>query len=433
MVAALLFSMKLSCLGACREIGRSSFLLEDDARQSILLDCGIKQRKQNLPPLEPPLKPTAVILSHSHLDHCGGLPIPFKHGNPSLFCTPPSAEIAEVLLEDTLKIARQENIPASYSKADMKKALTAVSVIPFEKETKLEGGTSFEFFDAGHITGSSQVLLRCKKNGKRFNFLYSGDFNTRQTQLQESALPPAEKIDCLLVESTYAGREHPSRQRVEKEFAQAVQDAVDDGGTVLVPCFAVERTAEILMVLNRASLSAPVYLDGLGQRICGIMRGHPDYVRNYDAMLASFERARFVEDRPTRRKIAEEPCVIIATAGMLEGGPALDYLQKINEGKRSNAVFLTGYQVKGTNGNRLATEGKIKTKKGTIAINIALKQFDFSAHAAHADLVEYVKETNPGKVFCVHGDQDACQTLAQALAEEGFDAQAPENGQEIRL
>ncbi|MEW5955236.1 MAG: MBL fold metallo-hydrolase, partial [Candidatus Micrarchaeota archaeon] len=370
--------MRLSCLGACREIGRSSFLLEDEAGQCILLDCGIKQWKQNLPPLDPPRKPTAIILSHSHLDHCGGLPIPFKHGNPLVYCTPPAAEVTEVLLEDTLKIARQENTPAPFSKADAKKAMKAVSVLPFEKERKLEGGTSFEFFDAGHITGSAQVLLRCKKSGRRFNMLYSGDFNTCQTQLQEGASPPAEKIDVLVVESTYAEREHPPRQRVEKEFAQSVQDAVDEGGTVLVPCFAVERTAEILMVLNQAGLNAPVYLDGLGQRICGIMRGHPDYVRNCDAMLAAFERARFVEDRPTQRRIAEEPGVIIATAGMLEGGPAMDYLQKINEGKRPNAVFLTGYQVKGTNGHRLATEGKIKTKKGSVSINIAVRQFDFS-------------------------------------------------------
>jgi len=424
--------MKLSCLGASREIGRSSFLLEDEDNR-IMLDCGIKQWKQNLPPLEPPRKPTAVIISHSHLDHCGAVPVPFKHGNPAVFCTPPAAEIMEVLLDDTLKIARQENTPAPFSKADSKKALKSVSVLPFEKERKLEGGTSFEFFDAGHITGSAQVLLRCRKNGRRFNFLYSGDFNTRQTQLQDSASAPGEKIDCLAVESTYAGREHPPRQRVEKEFAQAVQDVVDDGGTVLAPCFAVERTAEVLMVLNNASLSAPVYLDGLGQKICGIMRGHPDYVRDYDSMIAAFERAKFVEERSARKRIAEDPCVIIATAGMLEGGPAMDYLQRINEGNRPNAVFLTGYQVKGTNGSRLATEGKVKTKKGSLSINIALKQFDFSAHAGHSDLLEYVKDANPERVLCVHGDGNACLTLADALKQEGFNAQAPELGQKIEV
>jgi len=425
--------MRVFCLGACREIGRSSFLLEDEAGQRIMLDCGVKQWKQNLPPLDPPLKPSAVILSHSHLDHCGGLPIPFKHGNPKAFCTPPAAEITEVLLDDTLKIARQENVSAPFSKSDARKALKAVSPTSFEKEKKLEGGTSFEFFDAGHITGSAQVLLRCKRNGKPFNLLYSGDFNSRQTQLQQAASPPAEKIDVLFVESTYAEREHPPRQRVEKEFVEAVEDVVDGGGTVLVPCFAVERTAEILVVLNRAGVSAPVYLDGLGQRVCGIMRGHPDYVRNYDAMLSAFERAIFVEDRQTRKKIVGEPCVIIATAGMLEGGPAVDYLQKINEGKKPNAVFLTGFQVRETNGWMLATQGKVKTKKGVLAVNIAVKQFDFSAHAGRSGLVDYVKDANAEKVFCVHGDGEACQALAGALAEEGFDAQAPEIGQEIVL
>ncbi|MGB9577398.1 MAG: MBL fold metallo-hydrolase, partial [Candidatus Norongarragalinales archaeon] len=385
-------------------------------------------------PLDPPRLPDAILLSHAHLDHCGALPVTYKHEAVPTFCTFPTSPVTQLLLEDSLKIARQEKRPSHFSKADAGKALKNMVCLPYEREYEFFEGTTFEFLDAGHIIGSAQTILRTKNKGKSFSLAYTGDFKMTATRVHSGAKPLKEEVDALVIESTYALREHPPREQVEKEFCDAVQGVLDDGGNVLLPCFAVGRTAEILSVLYENGFRNDIWVDGMGAKVLQIMCDYPSYVSNYKRLMEAFRNSQNIEHHGMRREALEKPSIIIATAGMLEGGPALGFIEKMNaDRKGKHAIFLTGFQVPGTNGDRLLKEGKIKLKGRIASIDLPVKQFAFSAHADRKDLLEYVKKASPEKVFCIHGDEGACEAFAAELKEQGFDAIAPRAGEQAVL
>ncbi|PIZ91608.1 hypothetical protein COX85_02985 [Candidatus Micrarchaeota archaeon CG_4_10_14_0_2_um_filter_55_9] len=413
--------MDLHCLGGSQEVGKSCFLL-DTGELRIVMDCGMKVHDHNEGPVIPG-KVDVGIITHAHLDHSGCAPLLYKRNAPKTFCTYPTRPIMDLLLADSEKIARAENKQLPYASQNVKQLDKHLACLGYDEDYEFKDGSNFRFLDAGHVPGSAQILF---KKGKR-KVLYTGDFNTGYTRLHHPAKPV--KADVLIIESTYAQRDHEPRKDVEKAFAREVEKALGDGLTVLVPAFAVGRTQEILEVL-RAHTKAPVFVNGMGKKVCDIIMDYPSYIKSPENFAETMRNVTIIQGKSDEKKAFREPSVIVSTAGMLDGGPMLSYLDKCNQ-KNSAVVLLTGYQVEGTNGYSLVNEGRVRSEGIEKVIQLPVKHFDFSAHSGRIELFNYVDAVNPEKVVCVHGD--ACKDFAEELKNEGYDAFAPAVGDKIKL
>ena len=420
--------MKLDFLGACRQVGRSQFEVRTEGL-GLLLDAGSSSFEGARFPLQPVSPADAVILTHAHLDHSGGLPLLYRKRNIPFYCTFPTLPLCNLLWEDALKVAQKRGESPYISPKEISGANHHCVCMPYEEPYEFFNGTRFSLHDAGHIPGSAQILI--EDSGKKL--LYSGDVNSEESRLQHAAGPPETDVDALVVESTYANREHPPRKDVEADLIEAVEEALQDGNA-LIPCFAIGRTQELLMVLNSSGIGAQIYVDGMGIASSNVITEYPSYVKNPGALASAMQRAHFIEDHSQRRKVAASTGkVIVATAGMLDGGPALTYLEKMNQSGKG-AVLLTGYQVEGTNGRLLVEKGQVRDRGRTVKVNLPVKAFDFSAHSGRKPLVEYIKKANPGRVYCVHGDEAACTSFARELKEqEGISAFAPQAGDTVAV
>ncbi len=414
--------MKLTFLGACRQVGKSSVLAQlGEVR--LLLDCGLRVHTEHLAPPIHQYKFDACLLSHAHLDHSGATPLAAREGKGPVFATFPTIPITQLLLEDNEKVSLRNHRALPFRKQDVKRLYSKFFGLPYGLPYEFYDGTRFRFLDAGHIIGASQVLVEHK--GKRL--LYSGDFNASETRMHAPAKPPEEEVDALVVESTYAAREHPPRDDLERRFVNEVQKAIDDDCVALLPCFAVGRTQEILQVLYANRLRGDLFVQGMGVAVSEISLDFPSYMKNAGMLNAALGRAKRVETKEQRRRVVEKPCAIVATAGMLDGGPALSYLQALNR-KGNGAVFMTGFQVPGTNGSLLAAGERVwvNERSRREAVTLPFSQWDFSAHSGRKELFDYVKRVNARRVFCMHGDAAVCVEFARELREEhGFDAVAP--------
>lgn len=414
--------MELAFLGACREVGRSALLVDTGAVR-VLLDSGVKVHDHYEPHAAPAQHPHAVVLSHAHLDHSGGAPVLAKRLHVPFFATFPTIPLAGLLLEDSMKVARQEGFSLPFSAGDVRRLDKLYYPLPYAHPYGFHDGASVELLDAGHIVGSAMTLLRAP--GGR-TLLYTGDFKPGPTRMHDGCAYPEGPVHALVLESSYAEREQDPRQALEQAFVEDVRAVLEEGGVALVPCFAVGRTQEVLQILHSAGLKAPVYLQGMGEKASQIISDYPSYVRNARALTSALARTKSVIGR-SRFRALEGPSVIVCTAGMLDGGPALEYLVRLNESGKG-AVFLTGFQVKGTNGHRLVNEGIVRHRGRGVRISLPVKWHNFSAHASRSELFAFVKGINPERVFCVHGDPESCDAFARELREQGFDALAPAEG-----
>ncbi len=405
------------------EVGRSSIVVEHKG-YSLMLDCGIK-----VDTMECPAQPDhidSLILSHAHLDHSGMIPVIYKNHRSPIHSTDMTFEISQILQKDSIKIAKLRNQPLIYSERDIANAQDSEIDIRYRNKRKLNDEISFEFYDAGHIPGSASILLDI--SGKRV--LYTVDIKTKETYLQKGAEIPDAEI--LIIESTYGDRIHPKRSEMEKEFKDKITETLKRGGIALIPAFAVGRSQEILMVLN--DIGYPLYLDGLAKDITRIFLEYPGYIRDPKLLQDSANDAIWIEHNNERRDILSEPCIIVTTAGMLSGGPVLYYLQRLHR-DRNNSIFLTGYQVKGTNGRLLMDEGYVidPLDNSRIRVEMEKHQFDFSAHAGRNSLERIVKKATPETVIVVHGDPESCLSFGEWLKGRVDDVNIPHVGDMIEL
>jgi putative mRNA 3-end processing factor len=415
--------MKLHCLGSGREVGRSCFLLETDQR--VLLDYGLKifskegKKKTNMFPIPYQGSIDAVFLSHAHLDHSGFLPEIYTRPFVHWFGTPPTLDISSILWNDSLKIMKEE---APYRKVHISRAESNWAPMLYGQNLSL-GDTTYTLHDAGHIAGSSMV--RATHKGK--SLVYSGDFNTADTRMHKGAKAP-ENVDYLIMESTYSDRDHPPREEAERNLIRKVEKTVDEGGTALLPAFALGRSQELLAVLHAHLRGIPVYLDGMSKAITRIYLKYDSYLKDHPALQEASESTIFVENSRDRRDATREPGVIVSTAGMMEGGPALSYLLSLSPNSR---IIFTGYNVEGTNGWKILNKGKVTIDKNDLDVSIPSEYIDFSAHAGRKELLSFAKKANPEKIILNHGDKT--QHFAEELREMGFDALAPANGDSLDL
>ncbi|MDF2954736.1 MAG: RNA processing exonuclease [Candidatus Alkanophagales archaeon MCA70_species_2] len=359
--------------------------------------------------------PEVVVVSHAHLDHSGVVPN-LMRSSPSVYMTPVTRELLYILCKDTLKLGKEQGI-CVFDKRDLNDLMNYAFMMPY-RERFWSSGYEFELYDAGHIPGSASVHVRSERDD--LNLFYTGDIKLEDTRLLKGADINPPETDVLIIESTYFGEKHPDRRELEERFVASVEETLDAGGNAIVPCFAVGRTQEMVMILHAHGITP--YVDGMGLSVLRKIKKHLSFMRDGEALVEAFKDARFVTPK-SRKKVLSEPSVVVTTAGMLNGGPALYYLERIKDDPRSK-ILLTGYQIEGTNGRRLLEEGVIELNGGTVKVKAQVEQYDFSAHADDSDLkmlIERFCERGVEYVFTVHGENAAAFA---AWIRENFDCQS---------
>jgi putative mRNA 3-end processing factor len=410
--------MKLEFLGGAREVGRSAILVDD----RLLLDYGMRS---GTPPGFPvgDVEPEAVVVSHGHLDHAGTVPaLCSGDRRPPIHWTPPTRDLCLTLARDTLKL-RGGTYDCPFTETEIQR-VTQVSEPHGYGESFEAAGYEVTFYDAGHIPGSAHVLI----DDGDTRLLYSGDFHTEdQRLLSASSARPA--ADAVIVESTYADVERPPRPEIEQNFVEKIEATLWEGGTVVVPAFAIGRTQEILMVC--AAHDLPTYVDGMGQDVTRTVQGHSAFLRDAEALREAAGHARFVRGKEGQReRIAEESAVIVTTSGMLNGGPAMTYVPAV-AGNPTNLIALTGYQVEGTPGRELLDTGSAPIDGDVVTVAAGVERFDFSAHADRTGLRSFLDPYDDAEVLVGHGDR--CEAFASTLREGGYRASAPAVGDVVTV
>jgi putative mRNA 3-end processing factor len=413
--------LKLRFLGGTREVGRIAITVKTEKTQ-VLLDYGVMlDHKPGFPMHVPPKEIDAIILSHSHLDHSGAIPIFYMTGKKLLYTNRITTELNQLLIADFIHLSSYY-LPFEY--LELKSMTNNSKDLDYDKPETI-GDLTFQFKNAGHIPGSAQTLIEAE--GKRV--LYTGDFNIIDTKLLPGAKMNFSDLDAVIIESTYAKEDHTPRPELEKRFVEECTDTVERGGTVLVPAFGVGRSQEIACVLATHHFEHPVVIDGMARDVSRAMMNYPQFLRDPKMYSEAMHSTDWVEGWRDRRKAIKTPGVIISPAGMLKGGPAMFYVSKI--GKRSNnAIFLVSYQIPGTPGKELLEKGICNIDGKMRKVKARVEHFDFSSHCGASELKEAAKRlSGKPKIYVVHGAEGNCEYFAKWIRDElGLEATAPRAG-----
>lgn len=413
--------MQVRFLGGAREVGRIGIAVKSEKTQ-VLLDYGVMlDHEPGFPMHVPPKEVDALILTHSHLDHSGALPIFYIDQKRPLYTNKLNLELTQLLIQDFIHLSSYY-LPFEY--LELKTMMHSNKHLDYGVKEKV-GDMQIQLLNAGHTPGSAHALIETE--GKRL--LYTGDFNTDDSKLLTGATMNYGDLDAVIMESTYANEDHTERLKLEKRFMESVTEVVEDGGSVLVPAFGVGRAQEIACVLAAHHFEYPVVLDGMAREVSRIMMNYKEFLRDPRLFVDAVHSAEWVEGWRDRRKALKAPSVIVSPAGMLKGGPAAFYASKLGK-KASNAIFLVSYQIPGTPGKELLEKG-ICTIDGQVRkVKARVEHFDFSSHCGASQLKEALRKLGgKPKVFVVHGAEGNCELLANwAKSELGLDAVAPRTG-----
>ena len=414
--------LSFTSLGGSREVGRNAFLIES-GDSKFLLDYGF-EIQNSLLPIRIPERINGFFLSHAHIDHSGAIPILYKSGyNGKTFLTETTLSIAEMLLKDSIKVQERRGEQPRFLMPHVRKFIGSGFVAKYNQKIKLHNGVA-EFYDAGHIPGSCQTLL--DTNGKRI--LYTGDIKFEETEMLRGADMNIKNVDVLISENTYSYKDHPKRKEVADRLKEIVQETVYNNGVAVVASFAVGRAQELLLLLY--NLGFDVYMDGMGVEATKRILLNPSSVKNPKQLKKAFGRVRKPRSENDRSRIIKKPCVIITTAGMLQGGPVAYYIKKLHK-RPDCSLTLTGYQAEETVGRTLMNTGRYVTEGINEKLKMAVNFMDFSGHCGRGNLIKYYEKLNPKKILLVHGEYS--EKFAQELKEKGFNTIAPKNGEKINL
>ncbi len=419
--------LELKILGSGREVGRAAIEVIYN-ESSLLLDYGVNFDENDIPQLPlhvKPVKVKGIVASHVHLDHIGSIPLLYVSASPRLIATPPTIQMSKYMLEDFLKLSGYY-LPFEYN--EVLSMLERAEATGYNKIVELDD-FQVELVDAGHIPGSAMTKIYVDDKV----LLYTGDVNTVETKLTKPAdISKIKDVNILVTEATYGMTEHPPREVVEKAFIESVKEVIEEGGTVLIPSFSVGRSQEILCLLAERLPYIDVYYDGMVRTILDIMLENKTYINRMDLLekaASIFKRIRGWRDR---RRAWKRPGVIVASAGMLKGGPALYYAKKLSDSKK-NAIFLVSYQAENTPGRSIVENGKISDEYPLISARI--EWFDFSSHAGRSGLIEIAKSIEELEhIIIVHSEEETAMQLSEYL-KETFDVKVtiPNNGDIIKL
>lgn len=383
-------------------------------------------REPGFPMHVPPREVDAIIATHGHLDHCGAIPMFHIRGHTPVYGNPLTFELAELLISDFIHLSSYY-LPYEY--LDLQSMMKCSVGVAYRKPIRI-GDLELELFNAGHIPGGAQVLLR--STGERI--LYTSDFNTEKTRLLSGADLGYDDLNVMIIESTYATEDHADRTELERKFLTRVTEVVERGGVVLVPAFGVGRSQEILCILAAYHFEYPITIDGMAMKTNEILMRYPEYLQDPKLFTDAIHMANWVHGWKERRKATGVPGVIIAPAGMLKGGSAVFYMQKLAK-KKDNAIFLVSYQVPGTPGRELLEKRRSIIDGAARKVEAEVERFDFSSHCGRQQLCETMKNVkgNP-TVFVVHGAEGNCQNFAGWIEKEvGLKASAPKAGEIFKI
>ncbi len=431
--------VKITFLGGCREVGRSGILIESKTGEKCILDYGIRFKGETRLPHDFDMENLkAIALTHSHIDHSGALPYLYKNSSTPLFTNPVTLAVSKVLIKDMIRIS---NFYYPFGYRELDKLIENSYFLENRQRKRINNNFCLTFFNAGHIPGSVSILIEVDNK----KILYTGDINTKSTNLVEATnfttLREIPEIDALIIESTYALRDHPPREKLEKDFADRIINITENGGKVLVPAFGVARSQEALLILQKYQYNGKIFVDGLARKISNLFLDYPESLKNINFYRKVIKKAKFISGKKGRIHAKNSNGVIIAPSGMLKGGAAMDFVKSFLNDPTS-AIYLVGYQVEGSPGRVLLDSGFLEfnnNKKRDLTNNFRIKAkcdydyFDFSSHAAGTQLQEYVKnlkfKNGSNNVFCVHGDPKSTTKLSSELAKNSYNSIAPETGE----
>ncbi len=436
----------LTPLGGFHEVGRSSILVETD-ESCILMDCGISAGADRPSSAFPRIdsdkfdidKLDGVIISHAHLDHCGFVPFLFKYGyDGPIYCSEPTSVLMTLLQLDYLDIFGKEGGHPPYDQKDVREAVLHTIPVKYGVVTDVAPDIKLTLHNAGHIIGSSIVHLHIGEG--LHNIVYTGDFKFGRTMLLEPATYSFPRAETLIMESTYGGPDDimSDRETVEGKLARIVNETAEKGGKVLIPTLAVGRAQEIMLVLNaymknKVIKELPIYLEGMISEATAIHTAYPEYLaRDLREQILykdvnPFQSDYFTNvDHPSEREkiAAGDPAVILATSGMMEGGPAIDYFRYLASDERNTIIFVS-YQVEGTLGNRLKNgirEVSLMGRNGKLEafkVNLRVESVEgFSGHSDRNQLIGFLKRVSPrpSRVIMCHGERRKTDMFAHQVS-----------------
>jgi len=430
---------RVTMLGCCREVGRAAFLLSTP-ESKILIDCGEKPGTNNgtpylyIPEINPISQLDAVVLTHAHLDHCALIPLLFKYGySGPIYSTPPTRDLSAMLQLDYLDVTSKEENLIPYSSNEVKTFVKHSIVLNYGNVTDIAPDIKLTFHNAGHILGSA--IAHFHIGDGLYNVAFTGDFNYSKSRLFSPATVSFPRLETLFIESTYGGTSdiQPSRREAEERLYEVINSVLGRGGKVLIPAFAVGRSQEVMLALEEGMRMnkiprVSVFIDGMIREATAIHTTYPEYLNSdlrnqifrdgFNPFLAEcFVAVDSVELR--EKVIAGEPCLIITTSGMLNGGPVLEYLKALAP-EEKNALIFVGYQAEGTIGRRIQKGWREIPLSGreTICINMEISTIDgFSGHSDRRELINYIShiQPRPEKIFAVHGEENKTIDLASSI------------------
>ena len=433
----------LYCLGGVKQVGRSCFVVVTP-ESKIMLDCGINPGEDisldaypridwfsfNLDDLD------AVIISHAHIDHQGFLPALYKYGYKGpIYCTEPTLPLMTLLQMDSIKIANNNGTYLPYEARDVNEVIKRCITLPYGKPTDISPDITVTLNNAGHIMGSATVHLNISG---AHNILYSGDYKYARTQLLDNALSIYPRVETLITESTYGNSVDvmPEQSSVYSSFTESVNETLRRGGKVLIPVPAVGRAQEIMLVMDREMkegrlLESPIYIEGMISEASAIHMSYAHYLgynvrKSVTEGVNPFQSEYFTIVNGSRKREDifndENPSIIMATSGMLEGGPSVEYFKQIAPDAKNKIIFVS-YQINGTLGRRVIdgvmNEISMMDKNGkmkVVPVRCSTQKIDgFSGHSDFNQIISFISRVKPKRVLVNHGEKSKSENIASTV------------------
>ena len=450
------------CLGGVKQVGRSCFVVVTP-ESKIMLDCGINPGENtnynaypridwfdfNLDELD------AVVISHAHIDHQGFLPALYKFGYKGpVYCTEPTLPLMTLLQMDSVKIAQNNGTYIPYEIRDVNEIIKHCIPIPYGKPTDISPDVTITLNNAGHILGSATVHINISG---AHNILYTGDYKYARTQLLDGTMANYPRVETIITESTYGASNDlmPDQATVYGSFTESINHTLKQGGKVLIPVPAVGRAQEIMLVLDKEMregrlIESPIFIEGMISEASAIHMSFAHYLgyevrKSVSEGINPFTSSYFtvINGISNREEVFtdESPAIIMATSGMLEGGPSVEYFKQISPGPQNKIIFVS-YQINGTLGRRVLdgsiSEASMIDKNGkvkVIPVRCSKQKIDgFSGHSDFNQIMNFVSKVRPKRVLVNHGERSKSENVASMIySRMRIRSSVPDNREIIKL